>query len=191
MKRVISLLCTLLLCLTITANAETHTISVWLDVDAIDVRMERWESTLGVAISYDPVHFAPNVETPDSIRFLDDEHAHIRFLSVVDKSMDELLDDLLLQSGQKDLEASDTVIGGIFVDEIEVPCVIYMLEDNGKQYVSSFFLVQRKNNILQIENYYPLVFEDNIVIAEHAAMMKSIVLTGDDELSVVEPYPGK
>lgn len=43
-------------------------------------------------------------------------------------------------------------------------------------------LVQRKNDIPQIESHYPLVFKD-----KHAAMMKSVVLTGDDELSVVEP----
>lgn len=81
MKRVMSLLYILLLCLTTMAYAETHTISVWLDEDAIDVTMERWESTLGVTMSYDPVHFAPSTETPDTIRFLDDEHAYIRFLS--------------------------------------------------------------------------------------------------------------
>ena len=89
MKRAMSLLCILLLCLTTMAYAETHTISVWLDEDAIDVTMERWESTLGVTMSYDPVHFAPSTETPDTIRFLDDEHAYICFLSVTDKSMDE------------------------------------------------------------------------------------------------------
>lgn len=177
MKRAMSLLCILLLCLTTMAYAETHTISVWLDEDAIDVTMERWESTLGVTMSYDPVHFAPSTETPDTIRFLDDEHAYICFLSVTDKSMDELLDGLVLQSGQDDVEASDTVIGGIFVDEIEVPCVIYTVEENGKQYIVSFLLVQRKNDILQIENHYPLVLGDGIVIAEHTAMMRSIVLT--------------
>lgn len=91
--------------------------------------------------------------------------------------MDELLDGLVLQSGQDDVEASDTVIGGIFVDELEVPCVIYTVEENGKQYIVSFLLVQRKNDILQIENHYPLVLGDGIVIAEHTAMMRSIVLT--------------
>jgi hypothetical protein len=182
MKRMMSLLCILLLCLTTMASAETHTISVWLDEDAIDVTMERWESTLGVSMSYDPVHFAPSTETPDSIRFLDDEHAYIRFLSVADKSMDELLDDLVLQSGQDDLEASDTVIGGIFNDELEVPCVIYTVEENGKQRVFSFLLVQRKNDILQIESHYPLVLEDDkiIALAEITAMMQSIVLTDNE-----------
>lgn len=58
-----------------------------------------------------------------------------------------------------------------------MPCVIYTVEENGKQYIVSFLLVQRKNDILQIENHYPLVLGDGIVIAEHTAMMRSIVLT--------------
>ena len=58
-----------------------------------------------------------------------------------------------------------------------MPCVIYTVEENGKQYIVSFLLVQRKNDILQIENHYPLVLGDGFVIAEHTAMMRSIVLT--------------
>ncbi|MGI6694833.1 MAG: hypothetical protein ACOX6O_01160 [Christensenellales bacterium] len=51
MKQVMSLLCALLLCLTTMAYAKTHTISVWLDEDAINVTMERWESALGMTMS--------------------------------------------------------------------------------------------------------------------------------------------